>query len=473
MDEKGKVKEGLRLVELRVSNIMRVKAAVIRPEGAVTVLAGDNDAGKSTIVNALLMPLLGKRGMPREPLRRGAEKGWTAIDFGDVKARVMVTKKNTYLGVRIGDIEPRTPQAVIDRLIGAASEMDIPFDPMEIVRMGRSPDGRRRQIKMLLSAGGYDWDSDEKVRAEAYQERTLVNREIGRLEAKLADMPEAGDPGPEPVGGTSELEKEIAAEEDRERGIIQAQSDLIGKEELLSEIRKGIEQKERELEAARVRAGEVDVELAKAKEYLSDQAPVRTADLKAELAAVVEKRREWQVKMTAALEHETVSGEIVEKKEESARLSGEVEAVHDRRAAALTKLPLPVEGLGYDRERDCLTWNSELLDQVAESDQLLVGMGVIAALLPRDGIRICIFHNWDNLNDEHHERVRLLAEKYGLQVLAVRVMKEKAGDTLWICDGKCPDDLPDDIEEMPWGDEPGAKTKGGGAKKAEDAEDIL
>lgn len=463
--EPGKGK-GRKLVEMRLKNIMRVKAAIIKPEGRVTVLEGDNDQGKTGVVSGFFIPLLGKAALPKEPLRRGTDRGWSYLDFGDLKVRrVFTAEGNEYLGVRVAGMEPRRPQEIIDKMLGAAAGKESMFDPMEIVRMGRSPEGRRARMKMLLAMGGYDYDADEAKRSELFADRKAANKNLARLTTLVSECPPADDPGEEPKIDEAALRAEIVKEEARERGVIQANSDLAGKERLLEEVKRTIERLEKELDAAREREGEVVADIIKAKAAVGKQAPPRTGELRAKLEEFRKEHDAWQAKHARAIERESITADHAEAQEESDRLTKELEAIGERRAGALAGIRVPIDGLGYDRERDCLTWHGEILEQVAESDQLLVGMTFLAGMLPEDGIRVCRFDNWDNLNPEHQAKVRELAEKLDLDVLAVRVSKEKHSNTLWISDGLCPDDLPEDIEEMDWDPKPKGKGKGKAEKE--------
>lgn len=459
--------KGRKLIEMRLKNIMRVKAAVIRPQGRVTVLEGDNDQGKTAVVSGFFIPLLGKAALPREPLRRGTDRGWSYLDFGDLKIRrVLTAGGNEYLGVRIAGMEPKRPQEIIDRMLGAAAGRESLFDPMEIVRMGRTPEGRRARMKMLLSMGGYDYDADEAKRGELFADRKSVNKNVARLETLIRELPPAEEVGEEPEIDEAALRKQIQEEEAREIELVKVDANLAGKDRLLKEVRATIGRLEKELEEARAKEKEIAAEIDKVKAWRDGQEPSGMAvSLRAKLETLRKDREAWRARHTRAMERESITADHAEAQEESDRLTKELEAIGERRAGALAGIRVPIDGLGYDRERDCLTWHGEILEQVAESDQLLVGMTFLAGMLPEDGIRVCRFDNWDNLNPEHQAKVRELAEKLDLDVLAVRVSKEKHSNTLWISDGLCPDDLPEDIEEMDWDPKPKGKGKGKAEKE--------
>jgi hypothetical protein len=317
----------------------------------------------------------------------------------------------------------------------------------------------------------YDYDADEAKRLELFADRKTANKNLARLATLVKELPAAEDPGEEPKIDKGALRAEIVTEEARERDMVMAESDLVGKQRLLEEVKRTIERLEKELDAAREREAEVVADIVRAKAAVGKQAPSRAGELRAQLEAFRKDQDAWRVKHTFAMEREAVVDEFNQAKAESDRLTRELEAVGERRAAALAGLRVPIDGLGYDRELDCLTWQGEVLDQVAESDQLLIGMSFVAGMLPEDGIRVCVFYNWDNLNAEHQARVGELAEKLDLDVLAVRVSKEKHANTLWISDGKCPDDLPDEIEELDWDPKPKGKVKGKASEEGEDQEE--
>lgn len=65
------------ITSFQASNFKKLTAVAISPDGAVTVLSGDNGAGKSSILDGIEATLTGKDALPEKPIRDGATKGHT------------------------------------------------------------------------------------------------------------------------------------------------------------------------------------------------------------------------------------------------------------------------------------------------------------------------------------------------------------------------------------------------------------
>ncbi|MEI6632808.1 MAG: hypothetical protein WCP22_03205, partial [Chlamydiota bacterium] len=184
--------------EFRVQNAMNVKMVAIKPDGKpVVVIGGENGAGKSNTIRSLFMTLH-SRLIPSDPILHGQEKLGTYVDFGDIQAQLCVTSKGDYLKVTAPDLGNSTPKEYISRLVGKQTGCE-PFDAQAFAELCKTPEGRRQQVKTLLKlyGDGYDLDAAQKRKDALYQERALVNKDIERLEGKLA-LTKAGEvPGEE------------------------------------------------------------------------------------------------------------------------------------------------------------------------------------------------------------------------------------------------------------------------------------
>ena len=76
----------MQIIELTASNVKRLKAVKIVPKGAVINLGGENEAGKSSVLDSIQMALGGE---PSEsmPVRQGEEKAVITVNLGDLVVR--------------------------------------------------------------------------------------------------------------------------------------------------------------------------------------------------------------------------------------------------------------------------------------------------------------------------------------------------------------------------------------------------
>src|ERR1700675_2374505 len=63
-----------KIIELRIDNFRRIRAAEIRPDGSVVVISGKNGQGKTSVLHAIWAVLKGRSVAGPTPIRVGAEQ---------------------------------------------------------------------------------------------------------------------------------------------------------------------------------------------------------------------------------------------------------------------------------------------------------------------------------------------------------------------------------------------------------------
>jgi len=166
----------LRIVDLKVQNIKRVRAVHITPNGESTViLGGKNGAGKSSVLDAIQMALGGAKAIPADPVRHGAKRGSIVANLGDlVVERVIASDGATTLTVRDADGNKKSsPQRLLDELCSR-----IAFDPLAFMTM--DPSKQNETLRQLL---GLDFSTLDAEHERCYSKRTDINRDAAAARA--------------------------------------------------------------------------------------------------------------------------------------------------------------------------------------------------------------------------------------------------------------------------------------------------
>ena len=116
----------MKIVKLTANNFKKLKAVEIVPEGNTVVISGKNGAGKSSVLDAIMAALCGKKACPEMPIREGEKSAKVEVDLGDFK----VTRTFTQTGGAVSivgknGLQTKSPQAILDRTVG-----DLSFDPL-------------------------------------------------------------------------------------------------------------------------------------------------------------------------------------------------------------------------------------------------------------------------------------------------------------------------------------------------------
>lgn len=166
----------MHITKLEASNILRLSAVTITPEGNLIVVGGENAQGKTSVLNSIAMALSGEK-FPK-PLRDGAQKGKIEIDLGEFSVtRTFTAGGGGTLSVKNKEgVAFSSPQTMLDKLIGRIS-----FDPLAFTR-----ERPARQLEILRELAGVDTSEIDTKYREAFDLRTSVNRDLKAQEARLA-----------------------------------------------------------------------------------------------------------------------------------------------------------------------------------------------------------------------------------------------------------------------------------------------
>ena len=148
----------MKLLKLKLQNIMAIEAFEVKftKEGAVAIIEGKNDIGKSTALNALAMALGGKRLCPEEPLRYGQETGYVEVDLGEfypegplaeLHVKRVFGKGEKLVVTDAKGFKSKSPQAILDKLYTGLS-----FDPLAFANMPS-----KEQAETLKRLAGIDF----------------------------------------------------------------------------------------------------------------------------------------------------------------------------------------------------------------------------------------------------------------------------------------------------------------------------
>lgn len=174
----------MKIIGFKAENFKRLQTIEITPDSELIEIAGKNDQGKSSILDAITSAFSGKDGSLKVPIRKGAERGEITIKVGDNGPQYTVSKvyteKGEYLKVETQEgAILKSPQAFCDMI--ASSK--IGFDLLEFVNMKDA----KKQRELFLNAFDITVDDLDDERDVVYNERRDINRDIAKAKAQFEE----------------------------------------------------------------------------------------------------------------------------------------------------------------------------------------------------------------------------------------------------------------------------------------------
>lgn len=451
----------MKIIRLTASNIKRLHAVEITPDGALVTIAGKNAQGKSSVLDSIEYALGGEKHIPSEPIRKGEKAAQTEIDLGDI----IVTRKfrrehlecdcgqpykpshtkdcasnkfgetRSSLFVRSKDgLQYPSPQAVLNKLIG-----QLTFDPLAFVNADSLV-----QVHMLRSVVKLDTKELDSERGTLYSERTILNRQLNAETVKFESMPLHAKEGLKPVSLdeiTAELTNARTAQETHsalKEKMRQAEYNVSASKEIVKTWKDRIAELETQLKAAKT--GLSDSE--KQSENFSREF-TKISKLETEAMLKLVDTDDIVKRMSEMSETNSRINQNVKRKEQEARvaalkkqvegLTDDITAIDDAKKNLVESVKYPVDGLGFDSEKDEVTFNGLPFEQASRAEQLRVSIAIGLAINPR--LRVLLIKEGSSLDAEGMKLIAQEAEKANAQLWVERVAETKDGAMVMIEDG--------------------------------------
>lgn len=414
------------IIEVQVENVKGVKAIRIQPNGSpLVILKGNNEAGKSSVIDAIWYNIGGKDVIPEQVVRHGEKTAFSIVDLGDLVIERRWTKggERTYLEVRDANgVKQSSPQTTLDKLYSRIS-----FDPLSFMRMPA-----KKQAIVLRDLAGLDFSQLDADHSELFQERKLVNRRVKELEGQLAGMPVVNAPSEEVSAAA--LTEHLAEIQTRASSLTEKRTFRDTMREALVRARQAVGKAEAALDEAKAEAARIEANGKKLTAEI-EEAEAAGAPTQEEVAEVRKQITEAE-ETNRRVREKKKRGEVAENLDKQRRsaetLTQQLEEIDDQKKKLLSEAKLPVEGLMI--EEDHVSYNDVPLEQCSSAVQWKVSTGVGFKL--NGDIKIVAIRDGSLLDERSLAEVAHMAAKHDGQVLIERVGKTGGPPGVIIEDGE-------------------------------------
>jgi hypothetical protein len=399
------------LLGLRVENYKAVSLfeADFTPDGGVVALAGSNGAGKSSVIDALVSVLAGRKQPPvTQPVKAGAMEARVIATFDDLIAERVWKNGSTSIVLRNAEGRKYTDATALAKLYE-----HVALDPFAFSQMDP-----KAQVDMLLPMIGVDPAPFDKAHDDAYADRTEAGRVKDALQARLAAAPPVPEGTPDEEFSASQLLAELDRVTDENAAHAAAVAQVLSLNAAANRAEAAVDTAREAYEAARDVRAEAFASLGAAEADLHRLAPPSDVEpLRARVASVDAVNAAVRAKATrAALQADTTAAVA-----EHARLDAAVRKAKADKAAALAAAKMPVPKMTLDPDTMTL-----LLDGTPFADAssgVKVRTGFILAMVLNPDLKLVIIRDAALLDADNQRIIRKLADDNKFLVLM-----EVAGD---------------------------------------------
>ncbi len=405
---------------------MRVNAVAIKPdERGFVILGGENNQGKTSILDAIWVTLGGAKAIKQTPVKRGQERALLVIELsnGLTITRTIEQDRTTKLTVEAKDGSVyKSPQAMLDALIGSIS-----FDPMAFVNM----EGKRR-LKVVQELVGLNFDEHDARYQKLYDERTGAGRILDRLKGiaeaftLIPNVP-TDEVSTQPLLDEIQSAQSLQVEKVTKIGQASNQDNTAkGLKAQAHDLELEIEQKKRRLKLLQDNAKAAEAEAA----ALTKQANAITVP---DVTPVRAKLAEVQALNEQVRHNQKRAGAVKEADDQHAIYAGlteQIEALDREKKRLIAGAKFPVPGMGFGTND--ITFNDLPMDQASGAEKIRMSMAVGIAL--SKDIKVIPLRDAALLSKTNLQVVLDMCAEHGIQPWIERV-DEGAEVTVVIEDG--------------------------------------
>lgn len=422
-----------RIIRLNISNLLRVRAVEVVPDpkSSTVVVAGQNEQGKSSVLNAIAIAFSGKN-LPEKPIHDGEAKGEVRIDIGDY----VITKRFTQKGgatLEVRDAEGKpvsSPQTKLDQLFSRVT-----FDPLEFTRM--KPED---QVKTLKEIVGLDFTALDQEYAAKYAKRTEVGRQQKAQKGKVDAITRDPSAPAEEVSVASlaidlqEANEVNQANQKMRDALAEMHQDLGRWKTGLSTRKQRVADLERELELARSSVEEAKAEIAQREQTLAEHEAVVAGLEDIDTAPIVQQMRDAETINRKVRDNAKWAEErkaLLALDQEYQSLTNRLAEITAEKEKQMAAAQFPIEGLGFDETGVTLDGNP--WSQGSSAQQIRASLAIACALNPK--LPVMLIREGSLLDSKSLKLVEEFAAEKGAQVWLEVVSSDGDGATVFIEDG--------------------------------------
>lgn len=396
--------ESIKINKLEIENVKRIKAVKIEPTASgLTIVGGNNNQGKTSVLDSIAWALGGEKYRPSQPQREGSTIPPTlhiVLNNG-----LIVERKGKNSSLKVTDPSGnKGGQQLLNEFVEQLA-LDLP--------KFMEASGREKAQTLLKIIGVGDQlaalDQQEK---EMYNKRLAIGQIADQKEKFAKEQPYYPD-APKELVSPSELirqQQEILAK----NGENQRKRDQVKKyEDSIYFLRQSVDGMKEQLAEEEKKLREAEENLRIAQMNTQDLQDESTAELEASISNIEEINR----KVRANMDKDKAEEDAREYRDQYNALTADINKTRNAKTDLLQSAELPLPELSVKEGE--LIYKGQQWDNMSGSDRLKVSTAIVRKLNPKCGF--VLLDKLEQMDLQTLNEFGKWLEQEGLQAIATRV----------------------------------------------------
>lgn len=406
--------EKMKINRLEIENVKRVKAVKIEPNASgLTIIGGDNNQGKTSILDAITWALGGDNYRPSKAVRDGSV---TPPNLSITMSNgLLVERKGKNSSLYVTDTTGRHEggQQILNAFVEALA--------LNLPKFMEASDKEKADTLLNIIGVGPQLAELEKKEAEIYNERISIGRIADRKEKYAKEQTYYPD-APKDIVSAADLIKQqqdiLAKNGENERlrsrltSITQEKHRLFDEAQRIEEQISDLQKRKKELVTRYEKTAEDETTAMKTVAQLKDES---TAELERSISDIDEINR----KVRANLDRDKAEDDAREYLDQYTQLTQKLNDVRIQKTNLLNGARLPLPGLSVEDGK--LTYNGQQWDNMSGSDRLIVATSIVRELNPKCGF--VLLDKLEQMDLDTLNAFGVWLQSQGIQAIATRVSK--------------------------------------------------
>ncbi len=416
----------MKINKLEIENVKRIKAVKVEPKAnGLTVIGGNNNQGKTSVLDSIAWALGGERYKPSQATREGSVIPPTLHIV--MNNGLVVDRKGKNSALKVTDPNgKKAGQQLLNEFVEQLA-LDLP-------KFMEASGAEKAKILLQIIGVGPQLTQLEQQEKELYQERLYIGRTADQKEKFAKEQPYYTDV-PKDLISASELiyqQQEILARNGENQR----------KREQLHQLEQKYQRINEQMSTLLAEQKQVENDLEIARKSALDLHDESTEDLEQNISNIEEINR----KVRANLDKEKAEDDAKTYRDQYNSLTKDLEDVRDKKAELLNAAELPLPELSVKEGE--LIYKGQKWDNMSGSDRLKVSTAIVRKLNPNCGF--VLLDKLEQMDMKSLQEFGEWLEAEGLQAIATRV---STGDecSIIIEDGYVVGQkIPEELEKKEW-----------------------